>query len=199
MINLPLTKRFVLAPSLLIIVMVMLTLNEPHSISCFGFYPDKIINGDYWRLFIGQLLHTNNNHLMLNIGGLALVWALHGQYYSPRHFLLILFTSLFFIGVSLTLFADYQHYAGLSGVLHTFFIYGAFIDVRRGDKTGWLLLLGVIAKVSYELTFGAAAETERLINAKVAVEAHLAGVLIGGILGIIYLLKSTTPEQNNNT
>ncbi|MCG6410091.1 rhombosortase, partial [Vibrio fluvialis] len=48
-------------------------------------------------------------------------------------------------------------------------------------------VLGVVAKVVWEQAFGSSMGTEQLIHARVATEAHLAGV-IGG-LGLAYMAK----------
>ena len=74
-----------------------------------------------------------------------------------------------------------EWYAGLSGVLHGLFAWGAIQDIKAKDKLGWALLIGVIAKVVWEQFSGGSASSAELIGARVAVEAHLAGVL-GGVL-----------------
>lgn len=91
------------------------------------------------------------------------------------------------IGVSslvgvLLLFSDYRIYLGLSGTLHGIFGYFALSEALRGRKSSWLLVLGLLGKVSWELYYGASITTSSMIAAKVAVEAHLAGA-ISGLIG----------------
>lgn len=153
-----------------------------------GFYPRDIANGELWRIVTGQILHTNFNHAVLNALGLLLVWALHGEYYDSKHYATVVITSLILVGVPLAIFYNTTHYAGLSGIIHALIIYGAIIDVNKQVKTGWLILVGILAKVGYENLVGASQETAELIDAKVAVEAHLFGALAGILMGAIYLL-----------
>jgi rhomboid family GlyGly-CTERM serine protease len=192
MFGFPTQRKYIIAPLLLACLMLILHLGEPLTIEWFGFYPERIVNGEYWRMVTGQLLHTNTNHLLLNLSGLLLVWALHGEYYQVKHFFILCLVSLALVGGSLMLFAEYYHYAGLSGILHTLFVYGGFIDIKKGDRTGWLLLAGIGGKVGYEMLIGPSKETEALIGASVAAEAHLIGVIVGAVLGITYLLRLTS-------
>lgn len=74
-------------------------------------------------------------------------------------------------------FTDINIYSGFSGVLHGLIVWGAIRDIENKDKTGYLLLLGVFAKVLYEQVYGASESTAAMIQAEVAIEAHLAGVL----------------------
>ena len=188
MLNLPFKKQFILPPIIIIVLMLLLELNKPFSLEFLAFYPTQIVDGQLWRLITGQLLHTNFNHMLLNTGGIVLIWALHGEYYSSKNYLLLMLSCLFLIGLGLLIFADYQHYAGMSAALHSFIIIGAAKDIQHHDKTGWLLLIGVIIKVGYENIYGASEQTKALINANVAVEAHLIGVVVGLLVAVFLIL-----------
>ncbi|AWL11608.1 Rhomboid protease [Saliniradius amylolyticus] len=135
---------------------------------------------EWWRLLSANLLHTNINHLLLNLAGVALLWALHGDYYRTGG--LLLRFMLCALGCTLGLFWFVENmlwYVGLSGALHGLFAWGAVQDIRYGLKSGWLLLAGLIAKLAYEQWFGASADISRWINAAVATDAHLFGALAG--------------------
>lgn len=189
--NLPLQPRFIFIPVFLAIIMIGLHLLEPISTQWFGLFPERVLQGELWRVLTGQLLHTNTNHLLLNLSGLLLVWALHGEHYRPTHLMAITVLSLIMIGILLLFYAQYHHYAGFSGVLHALLIYGAILDVVKQDKTGWLLLGGIAFKVAYENIFGASSDTEAMIGAAVATEAHLIGVIVGCFLAIPYFYLQT--------
>lgn len=138
--------------------------------------------GEYWRLITGHLFHSNGNHFMLNSAAVLLLWALHGQYYNRLNYLAVFIISAMVCSFGIYWFsADIALYVGLSGVLHGFFVWGALMDIKHQEKTGYLLLLGVIAKISHEQIYGASADVELLINASVATDAHLYGA-IGGLL-----------------
>ena len=187
MLGFPTQRQYLVAPALLAALILVLNVLEPHASEWLGFYPELVIHGDWWRVITGQLLHTNDNHMWLNLAGLVLVWALHGEHYRAHHFFSVVLLSLILIGTSLMFFVDYGHYAGLSGVLHCLLIYGGVLDIKNKDKTGWLLLAGVTLKVAYEVLVGPSAETEALIGAAVAFEAHLLGVISGALLGLANL------------
>jgi rhomboid family GlyGly-CTERM serine protease len=197
MLGFPTQKQYILAPISLILIVLVLELMKPLSIQWVVFTTSEILNGEIWRIITGQLLHTNFNHVLLNLGGLILIWALHGEYYDTKHYILAVFTSLILVGAGLLWFAPYNNYAGLSGILHSLIVYGGFLDIKKGDKTGWLLLLGVLAKILYESIAGPAEYTKELIDASVAVEAHLIGCIVGVLMGLGYLYiyrKTNSPS-----
>ena len=63
--------------------------------------------------------------------------------------------------------------------------WGALMDIKHKEKTGYLLLIGLMAKIIHEQIYGASADVERLIGAGVATDAHLYGA-IGGLLAFIW-------------
>ncbi|WP_299011835.1 rhombosortase [uncultured Shewanella sp.] len=149
-----------------------------------------ITQGQWWRIITGNLLHTNDWHLAMNLAGLWAILMLHKQHYSSIGLLLLFLVLCLLQGLGLYLFfPTLLGYVGLSGVLHGLFSYGVIQDCRVGFKSGYLLLAGVIIKVAYEQIQGASPEVVKLIQARVATEAHLIG-LISGLLcaAIIYTL-----------
>ena len=147
---------------------------------------DLVSSGEYWRLMTGHFFHSNGNHFMLNIAAVALLWALHGQYYHHKNYLMIFMTSALVCGLGIHWFSlNTALYVGLSGVLHGFFVWGALMDIKHKEKTGYLLLAGVILKIAHEQIYGASADVELLINASVATDAHLYGA-VGGLLAFFW-------------
>lgn len=152
-----------------------------------------ITEGEIWRLITGHILHTNGYHLLLNLAALLMLWALHGRFYRIKSYTaLFLFCSIF-TSIGIYYFdPTLLQYVGLSGVLHGVFVYGAIMDINAKDKTGYLLFLGVWLKVAHEQFYGASTDVSNLIEANVAVNAHLWGAL-GGLLfsvGYIYMIKN---------
>jgi rhomboid family GlyGly-CTERM serine protease len=144
-----------------------------------------ITAGEYWRIISGHFFHSNANHFLLNTAAVALLWALHGQYYSYKNYLSVFLTSAIVCSLGIYWFSVYiELYVGLSGVLHGFFVWGALMDIKHKEKTGYLLLIGVMAKIIHEQIYGASADVEILIGASVATDAHLYGA-IGGLLAFI--------------
>ncbi len=153
---------------------------------------------ELWRAVTGHLLHSNDWHLVMNLGALLLILMLHQPYYNLKSFFLLLLCGC--MGISALLYLcspDIQIYVGLSGWLHSFITVGALIDIRKKIQSGWLILLGVIAKVAYEQWQGPDTDLAALIDANVAIDAHLYGVICGLALGLAMLwLASAKPAEN---
>ena len=76
--------------------------------------------------------------------------------------------------------------------LHGIFAWGACVDIKEKMKSGWLLLIGLAIKVGYEQIDGSSEQVANLIDAKVAVDAHLFGALTGIA---IFLLMFITAKR----
>ncbi|SHO56029.1 hypothetical protein VQ7734_01792 [Vibrio quintilis] len=103
---------------------------------------------------------------------------------SPRHALVIIGVCSLSIGISL-FWTDIIRYVGLSGVLHGLFAGYALLEILAGRRSSWLLLAGVAGKVGWEQCFGASPTTVALIQAPVAIQAHLAGFISGIVIVLI--------------
>ncbi|WP_249199186.1 rhombosortase [Photobacterium sp. GJ3] len=142
-----------------------------------------ILTGQWWRILTGNLTHTNWPHLAMNLSGLIILCYLFRFDLSAFRLSLLLFLLSLMVGLALFL-TQMNIYAGLSGVLHGLFIWGACQDIRLHRKGGKLLLAAGVLKVAWDVSVGGSAETAALIEAHVAVEAHLAGALGGALLAI---------------
>jgi len=133
--------------------------------------------GQWWRLLTGHLVHLDLRHALLNILGLALMWALFARDYSARHWLLIVLGAVAAIDTGLWL-ADSTvlWYVGSSGALHGVMAAGALAHVRTGQRDGWILAGVLLVKLAYEHWVGALP----LSGSAVVVDAHLFGAL-GGV------------------
>ena len=120
----------------------------------------------------------------MNAAALTVFCFIFKDILTPKKLWGLLFSISLMAG-GLLLLSPIQSYVGLSGVLHGLFIWAAIEDIKQKRNTGWLLLIGVIAKICWEQYFGASASTVSLINAKVATEAHLIGATCGGTLQLI--------------
>ncbi|MDN5369521.1 MAG: hypothetical protein PWP74_829 [Shewanella sp.] len=154
-----------------------------------------IAQGQWWRLLTGNLIHTNHWHLLMNLAGFWVVVFIHRVHYSNTHLAWLLIALCITEGLGLWIaFPTLSAYVGLSGVLHGLFAYGALSDIKIGWRSGYLLLVGVMAKVTWEQTMGANAEVTQLIGARVAIEAHLVGLLSGiGIFLLVTLYRQKLP------
>ncbi|MEP1446784.1 MAG: rhombosortase [Paraglaciecola sp.] len=170
---------------------------EPTSSDWLAYDRQQLDNFQWWRLLSGHFLHTNNVHLLLNLIGLSLLWALHGQYYATLRYLLIFVSLCLGTSAGLYLFSpQMQWYVGLSGVLHGMFILGAYFDIRNKLRSGWILLAGVWLKVMHEQIYGASQDVAKLISANVAIDAHLFGAISGSLIIVYYLLRNFQSKQH---
>lgn len=145
-----------------------------------------ISNSQYWRLFTGHLLHSNHWHLLMNLAGLLLAMLLHGSYYRGKMLTLQWLLCSLIISLALYYYSPEIHiYVGLSGLLHAMLTLGALKDIQLKLSTGWLLLAGLTGKVGWEQWQGPDAKLAELINASVAIDAHLYGVCSGLGLGLL--------------
>ena len=147
-----------------------------------------LTDGELWRILSGQFTHSNWYHLMLNLLGILFIWLLHAEYTRLRKYWLnVLFLGLF-TGLMILLFSpNIIVYTGLSGLLHGLIVWGALEDIKRKLTTGYLLFIGVWAKICWEQYAGASVDVAKLIDSRVAIEAHLFGAVGGVILAVIYL------------
>lgn len=171
--------------------MIVLALVPEHWQLTLQYQRSALEQGQLWRALSGHLLHANHWHLLLNLAGLLLAFLLHGRYFSARQLLLQWFAFSLAISVLLYLFStNIYSYVGLSGVLHAMLTQGAIKDVQQAERSGYLLLTGLIAKVAYEQWQGPDAELASLIGADVAIDAHLYGVISGVLLALLLYIKN---------
>lgn len=167
---------------LLFPILVVLGLAQLTPVSDFFVWDRRLIlQGEIWRLITGNFTHTNLPHLVMNAAALTVFCFIFKDILNPKKLWGLLFFISLMTGLLLFL-SPIQSYVGLSGVLHGLFVWAAIEDIKQKRNTGWLLLIGVTAKICWEQYFGASASTISLINAKVATEAHLIGAFSGGTL-----------------
>jgi rhomboid family GlyGly-CTERM serine protease len=184
--NFPLPKKHWLALAVLSGLSVLIHLLPESLPGLWDFVREDLEHGAYWLLFSHALAHTNHFHLLLNLAGIVLLWALHGEYYSTR---LIVLSYLFIVPFSALgvwwLSPHIDNYVGLSAYLHGLFVIGACKDIAFKKITGSVLLLGLGIKLYLE-QISDDDSTARLIEANVAHDAHIYGA-VGGLLFYLIL------------
>uniref|UniRef100_UPI004048AC12 rhombosortase n=1 Tax=Rheinheimera sp. TaxID=1869214 RepID=UPI004048AC12 len=169
---------------LALLCLVLAWLPEPQQ-QLLQYQRDAIGQGQLWRLLTGHLLHSNNWHLLMNLAGLLLAMLLHSHYYRAVSLCWQWGLCALLIAVALYFYsADIAIYVGLSGLLHSMLTLGALRDIQLKMTTGWLLLAGLLIKVSLEQWQGPDAQLAQLIDASVAIDAHLYGVIAGLAIGL---------------
>jgi rhomboid family GlyGly-CTERM serine protease len=156
-----------------------------------------VLQGEYWRLLTGHLVHGSWLHLGLNCAGLGLLAALFPDHYSIRQWLLIGLLSVLAIDIGFVFWEpQLTWYVGLSGVLHGALAAGAIAWWRYETKRLALALSVIfVGKLLWEQLHGALPLSGGLA---VVVDAHLYGALGGVIAGTI-LWMNTRAEVTEAT
>ncbi|WP_296048873.1 rhombosortase [uncultured Alteromonas sp.] len=195
MVALPVKPQFSLGPLILAMVSIALFFAGQSMTDLLAYDRYALQSMETWRLISGNLIHTNGYHLVLNLVGLVLLWALHGEHYRPVTFLkLFIWCGL---GTSLGIYffsPQLIWYVGLSGALHGIFVWGACMDILNKVRSGWLLLAGVAAKLLFEQFQGSSEDVASLIDASVAIDAHLYGAVCGAVLFLLMWLFTLTAD-----
>lgn len=129
----------------------------------------------------------------MNLAGLWIISYLFQP--SKKQLVVALLVISLVTGVAL-LFSSIQIYVGLSGTLHGLFGLFALSEALNGRRSSWLLVLGLIAKIAWEQLIGPSSTTGELINARVAIEAHLAGALAGGFMAVVLFITDRKTNQS---
>ncbi len=187
-------RKTLLAPLLLIILCTLIMLF--HFNIDLRFDRSAIVDGQWYRILTSNVVHSNTAHLLMNMAGVGALWLLHHHFYSVRKYWLhVLVISVACTGFIFLFSHNIDIYVGLSGTLHGLLAYGAIKDIQDKEKTGYLLLIGVLGKVGYEQFIGASADLEQLIESRVAIEAHLFGMLSGLAIAAIEFLLNKKPKH----
>ncbi|HUL18052.1 MAG TPA: rhombosortase [Steroidobacteraceae bacterium] len=143
--------------------------------------------GQFWRLLSAHVVHLNLRHALVNVLGLALLWALFARDYCARQWLVIVAACVLAIDAGLWLLdSTVQWYVGSSGVLHGILAAGTLAQLRRGHPEGWVLALLLAGKLLYEHFAGPLPFSG---SAPVIVSAHVFGVLGGAAAALALRIK----------
>jgi rhomboid family GlyGly-CTERM serine protease len=181
---------------LLIATLVLLSLlcesaEGEHARLLLRYEREAVLQGEYWRLLTGHLVHGSWLHLFLNGAGIGLIVALFPDHYSPRQWLLIGLFGLVTIDVGFVFWEpQLSWYVGLSGVLHGALAAGAIAWWRYETKRlAAALSVIFVGKLLWEQWHGALPLSGGLA---VVVDAHLYGAIGGAIAGTILWMNTRT-------
>jgi rhomboid family GlyGly-CTERM serine protease len=153
-----------------------------------------VLQGQYWRLLTGHLVHGSGQHLLLNAVGLGLIAALFPREYTLRGWLLILASSVAVIDLGFVLLEpQLEWYVGLSGVLHGALAAGAIGWWSHESKPLAAALTAVlVGKLAWEQWHGALPLSGDM---PVVVDAHLYGAIGGALAGALLVLHNRAPSE----
>jgi len=185
-------KQQWLSPIILILIIVTLQICNSLVSATMEFDRFAIQQGEWWRILSGHLLHANNWHLAMNVAAFAVILDVQGMHLNFARFTVLLFAGCLLIGLEMFFLSPSMIiYTGLSGWLHCLIVWGACADIVKHWSSGWLILIGVFCKVTWEQIHGGSADVVALIGVDVAVDAHLYGALTGLLL--FFVMQSIPP------
>jgi rhomboid family GlyGly-CTERM serine protease len=185
MINLPLNRTYTLAPIVVSVLLLGLFLLPEAWLFQLTYERAEIAQGHWWRLMSGQFIHLSWGHLGLNIAGIWVMYLLYAEHAPGWRYYAVVALLAIGSNVGMYLFAaEITHYVGFSGVLYGMFAWGAVLDIYRRVKLGWLLLIGIVVKVTWEYLVGPVAVGAASADL-LAVAVHFYGVLAGVIIGLV--------------
>lgn len=151
---------------------------------------DKTKSGEIWRVISGHIIHSDWQHLLMNMTGLSLCVA---TFYKDLHFshwfLSFVFISLISSCGLLIIYPDNYRYVGFSDVLHGWILMGALVIAAKEKKLTiaiFVLFWLKIIEENLELTFF----TSYGVSGNVAKESHILGAVGGILYGILFFPSS---------
>ena len=136
-----------------------------------------------WRAWTAALLHWSPRHLQMNLLGTALMGVLGWRAAVRPADAAAWALAWPLTQVGLVMQPALQHCAGLSGVLHAGATIVACRLVRNGParprRIGWLLALGMVAKLALETPWRGATQAVAGLDFQLAPLAHVSGAVMG--------------------
>jgi rhomboid family GlyGly-CTERM serine protease len=187
MSNTLLRQRWILGISLsLVLILLQMWQTELY------FQRQLIQSGEIWRLWTGNLVHTNYWHVALNVSGWGVLLLLAPNSLTTRYLMLCIMLLMLIVGGGLYSFnPNLVWYAGFSGVLYGLFtLTGLYWLLEEDYVLGLMLLLFSGGKAFSDLALGGDSLSSQLIAAPVVYAAHIYGILGGVGLAIPQVMRS---------
>lgn len=150
-----------------------------------------VLQGQWWRLLTGQLVHLSAAHAVLNLAGIALLGIVGTQ--RGRDVFPLVQTTVLMSGTSLGLliFApEVAWYRGASGYLHGALLM-LLVGHARAQPWAWAAVALLLGKVCYESLFGSLTSAVLELGGAVVTQAHAAGI----VTGLLILLAARVRER----
>jgi rhomboid family GlyGly-CTERM serine protease len=178
------------------ILLVFGIIPEPFRQSLY-FTAQSFSDGQWWLLLSCQWVHLNFLHTVSNIAGVILLCVLILPKESAIRLALCTVSCLLSISVLLAFLPDlYAFYAGFSGVLYGLFFWGGISHWKQDKAVAALMLAAIIGKVAWDLVGPSAYERVDWLGARIAVEAHMAGIVGASVFVALQTLFSLRHKNN---
>lgn len=140
-----------------------------------------ITQAELWRLISAHLVHLSSGHLWMNVTALLVFVLLYANLITAVDWLAIMLpVAALLSGMIYFLEPDIHAYVGLSGIMHTLFVFAGCRLLAQGQRTEAVIILSLFAcKLGWEQIAGALPGSEAAAGGPVLVNAHLYGALLG--------------------
>ena len=156
---------------------------------------DAVLNGEVWRMFSAYCVHANWQHLGINAASMVAVLCLFPEMLRQYRALLALAINALLVGlVLIVILPGAVYYYGFSALLYAFIGTCVVSLLKHNPFSKWVLGY-LIAKTAWEQIVGPLSGSEALVEGKVAIEAHLAGALVGMGTGILVRVFVNLKQQ----
>ena len=179
-------SRLILSSIVLSILLILMQFIQSDVL----FLRDHIQQGELWRLWSANLVHSNYYHLGLNLVGFWLFIFIFKDLINTRQLFVALLVLITGVGCGLYYFSPaLQWYAGLSGALYGLFIVGSFYALLHKDYlTGIPILIVIPAKIFWDYVYHGGQSNADLIGVPVSIDSHIYGITTAFIFGLIVLI-----------
>ncbi|MFM2483625.1 rhombosortase [Celerinatantimonas yamalensis] len=131
-----------------------------------------IIQGQWWRLFTGVLVHADLLHYTMNMAALTVITILFAQRYSATEWLLLIILLIGLANSVLLFDSSLNDYVGLSGVLHGLVVFCALRQFRDLKWESGAILIAVSCKLILEYFHPNGLGDQHFIHMPVATSVH---------------------------
>jgi rhomboid family GlyGly-CTERM serine protease len=156
---------------------------------------ESVLQGEVWRLLTGHLVHADVSHLIWNLLGTLLIWALFAGEFTTAGWIAVMLASTAAIDLGfLALEPGLAWYVGLSGVLHGLMAAGLVAALsRRRDALTVTVALLFVAKLAWEHLQGPLPFTAETLAVPVVHEAHSYGAIGGALCALALSARRGKP------
>lgn len=164
------------------------------------FERNDITQGELWRVWSGNLVHSNYYHLALNLTGFWLFIFIFKDFINSTQFFIILVLLISGVGWGLYYFSPaLVWYAGLSGALYGLFIVGAcYALIQKDFITSLSIFIVLPSKIIWDHLHQTGQTNADLIGVPVSTASHLYGIGTAFIISIILLTQYLISQKCRN-
>lgn len=155
------------------------------------FLRDNIQQGQLWRLWTGNLVHSNYYHLALNLAGFWLFLFIFNNLMNTTQLLVTLVMLINGVGLGLYFFnPELYWYAGFSGALYGLYIIGAIYALIAKDIiTGLTIIVVIPSKIIWDHLNETGQTNAELIGIPISTDSHLYGISSAFLIGLFIMIQ----------